>query len=60
MSKQSGVTHPKAGKSVEDDDFDHATASWDLVETLAKDASEEDILETGMTLLTLAESAWDL
>ena len=57
MSKQSGVTHPKVGKSLEDDEFDHATASWDLVETLAKDASEEDILEAGMILLTIKESA---
>jgi hypothetical protein len=48
MNERSGVSHPKAGReSLEKDNFDHETASWELLEDLAKDVSEDVILETG-------------
>jgi hypothetical protein len=35
------------GESLEEDSFDPETASWELLEDLAKDVSDDVILETG-------------
>lgn len=48
MNKQSGVSRPKVGHGVhEEDEFDHETASFNLLDELTEDFSEDEILESG-------------
>ncbi len=50
MNKQSGVSRPMAGHGIfEEDEFDHETASSNLLDELVKDISEDVILENGET-----------
>ncbi len=50
MNKQSGVSRPMAGHGVfEEDEFDHETASFNLLDELVRDISENVILENGET-----------
>ena|SRR5260221_1718257 len=48
MNKQSGVSRPKVAHGVhEEDEFDHETASFNLLDELAEDISSDDMLEDG-------------
>jgi len=48
MNKQSGVSRPMAGHGVlEEDEFDHETASYNLLDESVEDVSEDEILENG-------------
>jgi hypothetical protein len=49
MSQRSGVSHRNAGRSPDEDEFDPEAASWTLLGDLAKDVSEDDILQAGET-----------
>lgn len=50
MDEQSGVSHPMVGHGVlEEDEFDHETASANLLDELVEDVSEDMILKNGET-----------
>ena len=50
MNKQSGVSRPNAGQEVLDEgEFDYETASFDLLDELVEDVSEDEILDDGET-----------
>jgi hypothetical protein len=49
MTKCSGVNDSKGARGGDEKRFDHEAASLDLLDELAKDISEDVILETGKT-----------
>ncbi len=50
MNEQSGVSRSTGGHGVlEEDEFDHETASSNLLDKLVEDVSEDVILESGET-----------
>jgi hypothetical protein len=50
MTKSSGVSDPKGARGGDEKPFNYKAASSDLLDKLAKDISEDMILETGKTL----------